>query len=487
MKRVYASGQAEGAVPRSARRERRVLAAAILMIGALTDMIDVSIVNVALPTIGRRLHAGATALEWIVSAYMVGFSAVLIVAGRLGDRYGRRKLFLLGTLGFGAASLVAGLSSSTGLLITARAIQGVCAGVMTPQVLATFREIFPRSQRGAIFGVYGAVLGLASAVGVALGGVLVSPSALGLGWRSIFLINVPIAGVAAVGALIVVPESTDPKARRPDPIGATSLTAGVVAVVFALLEGRRLNWPAWNFCLLAAGLLALLFAAGRGSNKRPGTASIVPTSLLAHRAAICGLATQLVFSAGLQGLMLSFALFLQAGQHATPLRAGLTLLAFSAGGIVSAPQAAGLAERYGRRVLALGALMLVAGVLGMIVGAHQLGTGPGPWPLIPGLVVAGAGLGLLVVPLVNVVLAAVPASDAGGASGVFSTSQQLGGALGVAIIGTVFFGHAAGQPTLAAFQAAAIAAGGAFALCGALTIGLPRKALSEEDVLELEA
>jgi len=197
--------------------------------------------------------------------------------------------------------------------------------------------------------------------------------------------------------------------------------------------------------------------------------------------------TQLVFSAGLQGLMVSFALFLQVGQHATALRAGLTLLAFSAGGVISAPQAAGLAERYGRGVLAAGAILLVLGVAGMIVGAHQLGTGPGPWPLVPGLVVAGAGLGLLVVPLVNVVLAAVPAADAGGASGVFSTSQQLGGALGVAIIGSVFFAHSAGLPTLGAFQSAALVAAGGFALCGLLTLGLPKSALSEEEVLELEA
>jgi EmrB/QacA subfamily drug resistance transporter len=467
-------------------RHRRILAAAVLMIGALTDMIDVSIVNVALPTIGRRLGAGGTALEWIVSAYMLGFAAVLIVAGRLGDRFGRRRLFVLGTAGFGVASLVAGLSSSPNLLIAARAMQGVSAGIMTPQVLATFREIFPRSQRGAIFGVYGAVLGLASAVGVAMGGVLVSPSALGLGWRSIFLINVPIAAVAVVAALIVVPETVDPRARRPDGVAAVGFMAGVVAVVFALLEGRRMQWPVWIFVMLAGGTLALLLAVQRGRRERPQTAAVIPTSLLGHRAAGCGLTTQLVFSAGLQGLMLTFALFLQVGQHASALRAGLTLLAFSAGGVLTAPQAAALAERHGRRILAVGALMLTAGVAGMIWGAHQLAGGPGPWPLVPGLVIAGAGLGLLVVPLVNVVLAAVPAADAGGASGVFSTAQQLGGALGVAIVGTVFFAHSGGVPSLGAFQTAAIIAAAGFALCGLLTFGLPRNALSEKDVLELE-
>ena len=467
--------------------DRRVPAAAVLMVGALTDMIDVSIVNVALPTIGRRLGAGATALEWVVSAYMVGFAAVLIIAGRLGDRYGRRRLYLIGCVGFGAASLLAGVSGTPGLLIGGRAAQGVAAGVMTPQVLASFREMFPRSERGAVFGIYGAVLGLASAVGVALGGILVSPSALGLGWRAVFLVNVPVVVAAAVGARLVVPETVDPTARRPDAPGAAGLVFGLVALVFGLLEGRRMQWPAWIFVLLALGLSALAAAARRGRRPRSRTASIVPTSLLAHRASACGLAIQLTFSAGLQGLMLTFALFLQIHQHASALRAGLTLLAFSAGGVISAPQAAGLAERHGRRILLLGSLMLVLGVLGMVLGAHRLGSGPGPWPLIPGLVIAGAGLGLLVVPLVNVVLAAVPARDAGGAAGVFSTAQQLGGALGVAVIGTVFFNHSRGAPSLGAFQAAATLVAVGFVLCGVLALGLPGNALSEHDVIELAA
>src|SRR5947209_14778794 len=279
MERVYGPATPPATVSSVVPVPRRAKAAAvILMIGALTDMIDVSIVNVALPTIGRQLGASTTELEWIVSAYMVGFAAVLIIAGRLGDRFGRRRLFVLGTLSFGLASLVAGLSSSTPLLIAARGVQGVSAGVMTPQVLATFREIFPRSQRGAIFGVYGAVLGLASAAGVALGGVLVSPSALGFGWRSIFLINVPVAAIAALGALHLVPETVDPHGRRPDVGAALGLVAGVVAVAFALLEGRRLHWPVWIFVLLGVGVGALLLTGSRG-RRRKRVAPIIPASL----------------------------------------------------------------------------------------------------------------------------------------------------------------------------------------------------------------
>jgi len=468
-------------------RTRRRLAAAVLMIGALADMIDVSIVNVALPTISRKLGAGPTALEWIVSAYMVAFAATLIAAGSLGDRVGRRLLFLVGTSLFGAASLGAGLASSAGALIAFRAVQGMAAATMVPQVLATFRVLFPRSERGVVFGIYGAVLGLAAAAGVALGGIIVDPHGLGWGWRGIFLVNVPICALAVLGTAWLVPESTDPRRRTPDFAAALGLVASLVAIIFPLLEGRRLGWPAWAFVVLAAGIVGLAGVARRGARVGTARAPLLPPQLLRIPAAACGLAIQLVFSAGLQGLMLSFALFLQVGQHASPLRAGLTLLAFSVGGIFSAPQAASLAERYGRRALLAGAGLLVLGVGGMAAGAHAIGGGPGPWPMVPGLVAAGAGLGLLVVPLVNVVLAAVPAAIAGSASGVFSTAQQLGGALGVALIGTVFFEQARGLPTLSAFTAAAAAAGAAFLLCGALCLALPRTALSEEDVLEVVA
>ena len=373
--------------------QRRQLAAAVLMVGALVDMIDVSIVNVALPTIERKLAASSEALEWIVSAYMLAFAAVLIVAGSLGDRLGRRRVFLLGTALFGAASVGAGLATTPGLLIACRILQGAAAATMIPQVLATFRVLFPRSERGVVFGIYGAVLGLAAAAGVTLGGLIVDPGALGWGWRGIFLVNVPICAVAFAGTLWVVPESTDPRRRRLDVPAALALMASLVAVVFPLLEGRRLGWPASCFVLLAGGLLGLTYVVRRGSHVGPGRAAPLPPGLLRIPAAACGLAIQLVFSAGLQGLMLSFALFLQAGQHATPLRAGLTLLAFSAGGVLTAPQASTLAERHGRRVLLAGAALLALGVAGMIAGAHAIGSGPGPWPIVPGLLAAGPGSG----------------------------------------------------------------------------------------------
>src|SRR6266567_3340715 len=293
---------------------RRWLAAIVLIVGALMDMIDVTIVNVALPSIRRDLHASATQLEWVVSGYMLAFAATLIIAGNLGDKFGRKRVFLAGAALFGLASLTAGLSGSGAELIAARIVQGAAAAAMAPQVLATFRAIFARDERGKAFGIYGAMLGFASAIGLVLGGVLTEANLFGWEWRSVFYVNVPVAVCALIAGIRFVPETRDPAARRPNLPGAVLLAGSLVAIVYPLLEGRQLGWPAWVWPLMAAGL------------------------------------------AGLAG----------------------------------------------------GALLMVAGIGGVALAAPHVGVNGSPWPVVPGLAVAGAGLALLVIPLVNVVLAAVP-------------------------------------------------------------------------------
>src|SRR5271165_576670 len=422
---------------------RRWLAAIVLIVGALMDMIDVTIVNVALPSIRRDLHADATQLEWVVSGYMLAFAAALIIAGNLGDLLGRKRLFLFGAGLFGLASLGAGLSMSGTEVIAARVVQGAAAAAMAPQVLATFRAIFTGEERGKAFGVYGAMLGVASAVGLLLGGVLTEANLFGWSWRSVFFVNVPVAACALIAGVRFVPETRDPAARRPNLPGAVLLAGSLVAIVYPLLEGRQLGWPVWVWPLIGAGL-----------------------------AGPCAL--------GLQGFFLAFTLWLQIGEHFSPLKAGLTAVAFSVGSFAAAPAAVPLAQRHGRRVLASGALLMVAGILGVAVAARHVGVNGSPWPVVPGLVLAGAGLALLVIPLVNVVLAAVPVEVAGGASGLFSTAQQLGGALGVALFGTVFFGYLSGHTFEAALVHTAPYAIGAFALCAVLSLLLPRTAVSEQ-------
>jgi EmrB/QacA subfamily drug resistance transporter len=464
-----------------ARYPGRWLAAIVMIAGALMDMIDVTIVNVTLPTIRRDLHASATQLEWVVSGYMLAFAAALIIAGNLGDRFGRKRVFLAGVAVFGLASLAAGISGSGAELITARVVQGAAAAAMAPQVLATFRAIFAGAERGRAFSVYGAMLGFASAVGLLLGGVLTEANLFGWSWRAVFFVNIPVAAATLIAGLRVVPETRDPGARRPDVPGAVLLASSLVAIVYALLEGRQYGWPAWVWLLLAAGLAGL---AGLGlveaRRRAPRRAPLLQAGLLRVPAFAAGLAVQLAFSAGLQGFFVAFALWLQAGEHFSPLKAGLTAVAFSVGSFLGAPAAVPLARRHGRSVLVIGGALMAAGVAGVTLATSHVGVNGSPWPVVPGLVVCGAGLALLIIPLVNVVLAAVPVESAGGASGLFSTAQQLGGAVGVALLGTVFFGYLNGHSFEAAIVHTAPYAIGAFALCAILSLLLPRTAVSDE-------
>jgi EmrB/QacA subfamily drug resistance transporter len=467
---------------------RRWLAAIVMIVGALMDMIDVTIVNVALPTIRRDMHASATQLEWVVSGYMLAFATALIIAGNLGDRFGRKRVFLTGVAVFGLASLAAGISGSGAELIAARVVQGTGAAAMAPQVLATFRAIFPGSERGKAFGIYGAMLGFASAVGLLLGGALTDANLFGWSWRSVFFVNVPVAAAALIAGLRFVPETRDAAARRPDVPGALLLAGSLVAIVYPLLEGRQLGWPGWVWPLLAAGLAGLgvlgLIEARRAARGHGGPAPLLRAGLFRVPAFAAGLGIQLAFSAGMQGFFLTFALWLQAGEHFSPLKAGLSAIALSVGSFAVAPVAVPLAQKHGRRVLALGGLLMAAGIVGELLAAPHIGVNGSPWPAVPGLVVAGAGLSLLIIPLVNVVLAAVPVEVAGGASGLFSTAQQLGGALGVALLGTVFFGYLNRHSFEAAVVHTAPYAVGAFALCAVLSMLLPRTAVSEETLTE---
>jgi MFS family permease len=419
---------------------------------------------------------------------MLAFAAALIIAGNLGDRFGRKRVFLAGVVVFGLASLAAGLSQSGTELIAARVVQGTAAAAMAPQVLATFRAIFAGAERGKAFSIYGAMLGFASAVGLLLGGVLTEANLFGWSWRAVFFVNVPVAACALIAGLRFVPETRDPGARRPDVPGAVLLAASLVAIVYPLLEGRQLGWPAWVWVLLAAGVAGLgllgVLEARRAGRRADGPAPLLRAGLFRSPAFAAGLGVQMAFAAGLQGFFLAFALWLQAGEHFSPLKAGLTAVAFSAGSFIGAPVAVPLAQRYGRRVLAIGGVLMAAGIAGLSLAVSHIGVNGSPWPVVPGLVVCGAGLALLIIPLVNVVLAAVPVEAAGGASGLFSTAQQLGGAVGVALLGTVFFGYLSGHSFAASMVHTAPYAMGAFVLCAVLSMLLPRTAVAEEALIE---
>jgi EmrB/QacA subfamily drug resistance transporter len=456
-------------------------AAIIMIIAALMDLVDGTIVNVALPTLQNDLHASASTLEWVVSGYMLAFGAGLIIGGRLGDHFGRKRLFLFGTFGFGIASLLSGLAGTAEQLVVFRMLQGLTAALLVPQVLATFRSIFSGKERASAFGLYGAVAGLAAALGVILGGVLTQANIFGLGWRAIFLINVPIALIAGVMAISAVPETNEPEAGRLDLLGAGVLALSTVAITWPLLEGPGHDWPTWYFALMAAGVLAIgLLVKFEHRREKRGVQPLLQARQFAVPAFSAGVLTQMLFSIGLQGFSLVFILWLQLGHNFSPLHSGILLLAFSLGAILTAPVSGQWALSKGRMVLITGALLMAIATAAIAVLAWN--NYFNPWAIAGLLVVSGAGLGLLVVPLVNVVLAAVPSRTAGGASGVFSTAQQLGGAIGIAIVGSIFFAKLAAGSYNDAFRLACIASVGAYLLCAVLCLFLPKKAVAPDAV-----
>jgi hypothetical protein len=303
----------------------------------------------------------------------------------------------------------------------------------------------------------------------------------------VFLVNIPIALATLLAGARVVPETRDPHAGRPDVAGALLLSASILAIAYHLVEGRSHGWPAWGWLVLAAGvagLVALGVLEQRRNHER--VAPLLRPGLLRMPAFSGGLAVMAAFAAGLQGFFLTLALWLQTGMGFSPLRAGLTALAFSLGSFMLAPAAVPLARRHGRLVLFAGGVLMALGALGVRIGATHINNATDFWPIVPGLLIAGVGLSLLIIPLANVVLAAVPRHVAGGASGTLSTLQQLGGALGIAVVGTAVFGHLGGHSFTSAFRYSTPLVIGLFATAALLALTLPGTALSEEELADVE-
>jgi MFS family permease len=411
----------------------------IVLVGVLLPMVDFFIVNVALPTIGRDLHASAPLLELVVSAYASAYALLLVVGGRLGDTFGRRRLFLAGMAAFTLTSLACGLAPTAPLLVAARALQGASAALMVPQVLSTIQAATQGQRRARALARYGATGGLAAVVGQLLGGLLVSANLDGTGWRPIFLVNVPIGVAGLLAARRHVPESRSASAARIDHHGTALLGVTVLSLLIPLTEGPSLRWPAWTIALLAVSPLALAaFVAVELRIERRGQVPLVPLSLLRHRSMRSGLSLALPFFAGFGAFMFSYALLVQQGLHDSALVAGAGLAPMAAAFLLASLSTSRLLRRFGARVLAAGAIAQGAGLV--ILGLTVLVA----WPhvpvllLAPGMVVAGLGQGLVMSPLFGVVLSEVPPASAGAASGVLTTTQQVALALGVATLGSLF-------------------------------------------------
>ena len=413
----------------------------VLMAGTFMIVLDFFIVNVALPSMQTDLHAGTSAIEWVVSGYGVTLAAGLITAGRIGDRVGRRRTFMLGLAVFTLASAACGLAPTPDALIVARLLQGAAAALISPSVLAIIGVVYTGPDRVRAISIYGMVMGLAAAAAQLLGGALIQADVAGTGWRSVFLINLPVGIVALLAAPALVPESRTERPSNLDALGTALLTAGLVAVVLPLVEGRQQGWPAWTWLSLgAAPLVFAVFTMQQRHLRHRGGAPLLDPDLFLERAFAAGNLTQLVFWGGQASFFLVLALYLQQGLGLGPLRAGAVFTILAAAYLAASLRAPRLTMRFGRRLIATGAGALAAGHLLLLVAVAEAGPGGSIAPLTPGLLLVGAGMGLCITPLVTTVLSSVRPERAGVTSGALSTMQQVGNALGVAVTGVIFFG-----------------------------------------------
>ncbi|WP_055602685.1 MFS transporter [Streptomyces aureus] len=436
------------AAPTDTSDKRRWIALAIVMTAAFMDLVDATIVNIAIPSIERDLGATFGAIQWITAGYALAFAAGLITGGRLGDIYGRKRLFLLGTAGFTLASALCGFAANQEMLVGSRLLQGAAAAMMVPQVLSIIHVTFPAHERGKVFGMFGAIIGLGAVSGPLLGALLTQWNIAGLEWRPIFLINLPVGIAGLLLGRKFITESKAPKALRLDMVGVLLVTAALLMLIYPLTRGRELDWPLWGHLMMVGSVFvfAALIAYEKYKTKKDGS-PLVELPLFKVKSFAAGIAVQLTFGVVMGIFFLVWTMYMQIGLGWTPLRAGLTGVPFS----IAVSTAAGLSvqklvPRFGRKVLQAGALTMIAGVLLYLFEAGRYGADITSWQMIPPLVVMGLGMGLIVAPLTDAVLSEVPKEHAGSASGLINTTGQMGNALGLGLVSVVFFGVIDGKP-----------------------------------------
>jgi EmrB/QacA subfamily drug resistance transporter len=464
---------------------RRWLILFVILAAECMDLLDATIVNVATPSIRNTLHTSASQLQWIVGGYSLAFSVGLVTGGRLGDIFGRRKLFLVGAAGFTSASVLCAVASSPGMLIAFRLVQGAFGALMIPQGLGVVKEVFPTEELPKAFGIWGPVMGLAAVFGPVVGGALVSADLFSDPWRSIFFVNLPLGLAGMLGAYRVMPESRSPRSLTLDFGGAALFTVAAVLLVYPLIQGRESGWPAWAFVSMAASVVALfMFALYERGRERRGRDPLVVPSVFSKPGYVSGTLIILVFFSGMAGVLLIPTLYFQIALHYSPIHSGLTLIPWALGTAIGAGLSGGwLGPKYGRPVIQGGTVVLFGGLMWMIAAIHSNGASLTSWDLVPAELLLGIGMGLLIAPLFSIILAAVNDEEVGSASGVLNAIQQLGSAVGVAVIGTVFFSVLAHSGFQHATERSLWVVAGISLLVLALTPILPRHGRPEEELM----
>ncbi|UUY52000.1 MFS transporter [Streptomyces yangpuensis] len=458
------------------------------MTAAFMDLVDVTIVNIAIPTLRQNFGASTSAIQWITAGYALAFAAGLITGGRLGDIYGRKRLFLIGISGFTTASLLCGIAADPAMLVASRILQGGMAAMMVPQVLAIIHVTFPPQERGKVFGMFGAIVGLGAVSGPMLGALLTEWNLFGLEWRPIFLINLPVGIAGVILGRKFITESKAPQALRLDLVGVVLATLALVMLIFPLTQGRENGWPLWGFiCMIASPFVFAAFIVYEKYKIKKDGSPLVELSLFKVKSFAGGIAVQLTFGIATGIFFLVWTLYMQMGLGWSALRAGTTGIPFS----IAVSVAAGLSveklvPRFGRKVLQAGALVMAAGLILYIWESEHYGMEIASWQMAAPLILMGIGMGLIVAPLNDTTLSEVPRRDAGSASGLINTTGQMGNALGLALTSVVFFGlieddMVFGPPYVEAFRGALWWVVGVLVVISVVMFMLPRKAIPMEE------
>lgn len=436
------------AVSPTALNPHRWLILAVMLAAEIMDLLDSTVVNVAGTSLERELGATPTQLQWVIGGYALTLGAGLILGGRLGDRFGRRRMFLFGLIGFTAASLLCAITPTIESLIAFRLVQGLLAAALLPQGFGLLRAAFPPEEIGKAFAVFGPVFGLGGILGPIIGGGLIQANLFGTGWRFVFLVNVPIGIIAAIIAWRLVPRTPGNAAVKIDLVGSAIISVSSGLLVWPLIQGQAAGWPAWTFASIAASIagFAVFALQQRASAARDGTPLVTP-SIFQKSSYTTGLGGIALFFAGMIGVQLVLTLFLQVGQNFTAGEAGIGNIPLAIGsGIGGAISGAVLADKLGRSVLQIGALIQLGGAALLYFALSNIDAFS-IWQLVPGMLIAGLGTGLVIAALFNVLLGSVEDHEVGSASGLLTAVQSIASSVGVAVFGSAFFAAVTlGQP-----------------------------------------
>ncbi|MFC4943998.1 MFS transporter [Pseudonocardia sp. GCM10023141] len=452
-----------------------------VMGATVMDLLDSTVVGVAAPAIRADLGGSYATMQWMAAGYTLALAVLLLVGGRLGDMFGRRRMLLVGVAGFTAVSLLCALAWNPEVLAGARIAQGAFGAVMLPQGFGLLRDIFPPHQMAKAWGLFGPVMGIGAVVGPIVGGLLLEADVLGTGWRMVFLVNIPIGIVSYALAARHLPTVAPVAAgSRLDLPGVALAAAGTVLLIFPLVQGHELGWPGWTIAMMIAAVpVFAAFARRQLRLTRRGRTPLIEPSIFGKRSYVAGVGFAVVFLAAM-GAMFTVGVMLQIGLGFSPMQASLTMAPWAGGAVIGSIIAGTMTARLGRLLLHIGLVLMGAGVIGLVAAYQLAGVELGFLALALPLLVGGTGMGMIFVPMFDIILSGVGDHETGSASGALGALEQFGMTLGVAILGTVFFTIVGPVPTpqaaLAAGSVTALVTLGLVALAFVIAFAMPRRA-----------